>query len=87
MIVTYRDYGKFNNIAFREMVRKGLNSNSSMKTNFNIFDAIILNRQAHLRKEYLRVNDGPYMIKELREAIMTRSRLKSIFNRTGTNEN
>ena len=38
-IVTYRDYSKFNNIVFREMAGKELDSNSLMKQNFNIFDS------------------------------------------------
>ena len=88
-IVAYREYSKFNNIAFREMVGKELNSNSSMKQDFSVFNSTIkniLNRQAPLKKKYLRANDGPFMIKELRKAIMTRSRLKSIFNRVRTTE-
>ena len=55
-IITYRDYSKVNNIAFREMVGKELNSNSSMKQDFSIFDSTvknILNRQAPLKKKTL----------------------------------
>ena len=84
-IITYRDYSKFNNISFSEMVGKELSLNSAMKQKFNIVDSTIkriLNRYAPLKKKYLRANDGPFMTKELRKATMTRSRLKSIFNRT-----
>ena len=80
--VTYRDYSKFNSIVFREMVGKELDSNSLMKQIFNIFYSTIkkiLNRQAPLKKKYLRMNDGPYMTKELRKAIMTRARFTKHF--------
>ena len=71
------------------MVGKELDSFSN-ETKFQLFDSTVknmLNRQAPLKKKYLRANDGPYMTKQLRKAIMTRSRLKSIFNRTRANEN
>ena len=61
-IITYRDYSKFNNISFSEMVGKELSLNSAMKQNFNIFDSTIkeiLNRQAPLKTKYLRANDRP----------------------------
>ena len=39
-----------------------------------------------LRKN-IRANDGPFMTKELRKAIMHRSKLKNKYNRNKTNEN
>ena len=59
--ITYRDYSKFDSIAFREVVGKELNSNSLMKQDSTIFDSIlknILNRQAPLKKKFFRANDG-----------------------------
>ena len=44
-------------------------------------------RDKPLKKKYLRANDGPFMIRELRKAIMKRSRLKNSFNKVRTNEN
>ena len=61
-----------------------------MKEDFNTFDSTvksILNKQAPLKKKYLRHNDGPFMTKELRKANMKRTRLKNNFNKTRTNEN
>ena len=40
-----------------------------------------------MKMRLLRVNDAPYMDKVLRKAIMTRSRLKSLYNKTPDAEN
>ena len=55
-IITYRDYSKFKNITFREMVGKELSSNSSRKEDFSVFNSTIkniLNRQIPLKKNTL----------------------------------
>ena len=89
-IITYRDYSKFDNHAFREKVGKELNSKPLMKKDFNTFDSTvksILDEQAPLKKKYLRANNGPFMTKELRKANMKHTRLKNSFNEIQTNEN
>ena len=89
-IITYRDNSKFDNHSFREKVGEELNTNPLMKEDFNTFDSTvksILDKQAPLKKTYLRANDGPFMTKELRKANMKRTRLKNNFNKTRTNEN
>ena len=61
-----------------------------MKEDFNTFDSTvksILDKQAPLKKKYLRANDGPFMTKERRKANMKRTRVKSNFNNTRANEN
>ena len=61
-----------------------------MKEDFKTFDSTvksILDKQATLKKKYLRANDGPFMTKELRKANMKRIRSKNSFNKTRTNEN
>ena len=86
-IISYRDYSKFDNHAFREKVGEELNSKPFMKQNFNTFDSTvktILDEQAPLKKNYLRANDGPFMTKELRKANMKRTRLKNNVNKTRT---
>ena len=61
-----------------------------MKEDFDTFDSTVKSipdKQAPLKKKYLRANDGPFMTKELRKANMKRTRLKNNFNKTRTNEN
>ena len=41
----------------------------------------LLNGYAPIKCKYLRANDGPFMNKELRKAVMFRSRLKNNYNR------
>ena len=42
-----------------------------------IFD--IINRHVPIRKKYIRVNEAPFMSKELHKALMRRSRLRNTF--------
>ena len=46
-----------------------------------------MNKQAPLKQKYIRANDEPFMSKNLRKAIMKRSRLKNRFNKNRTDEN
>ena len=46
---------------------------------YDVFDNIfmeLLNIHAPIKLKYVRANDGPFTTKELRKAIMLRSRLK-----------
>ena len=52
--------------------------NVEVNTNFSLFQNIflqVLNRHAPQKKKLIRANEVPYMIKALRKAIMTRSRI------------
>ena len=83
-IVTYQDYHRFVDFTFREKVTEEFNSNPLTMQDFSFFNSIIkciLDKEATLKKKYLRANDGPFMTRELRKAIMKRSRLKNIFNK------
>ncbi len=89
-IITYRNYSKFDSHNFREKVGEELNSKPFVTEDFSTFDSTvksILDKQAPLKKKYLRANDGPFMTKELRKANMRRTRLKNSFNKTRTSEN
>ena len=48
---------------------------------------ILLNTHAPMKMRLLRANDAPYMNKDLRKAIMTRTRLKNLYNKTPNVEN
>ena len=45
-----------------------------------------VNNEIPLKKRHLRANQVPYLIKELSKAIMTRSKLKSIYLKTKARE-
>ena len=89
-IITYRDYNKFNNSVFRAKLLEKLTSNSDGNQDFanvNRISKKVLDKHAPCKKKYVRANDGPFMTKELRKAIMKRTRLKNRFNKNKTNEN
>ena len=46
-----------------------------------------LNRHAPLKTKYLRANDGPFMTKALRKAMMHRKRLHNKYIKSRTDEN
>ena len=87
MIVQYRDYKKFSNICFRKELDQYMakydikdSSNDEFVENF----LTIFNKHAPIKTKYLRANNGPFMTKYLRKAIMMRSKLKNKFNKTKT---
>ena len=41
----------------------------------------IFNKHVPIKLKYVRANDGPFVNKELRKEVMTRSNLKNICNR------
>ena len=76
-IITYRDYKKFGNQIFNLKVREAIDSVTNIQTDFSLFNSTvkyILNKQAPLKQKYIRANDAPFMSKNLRKAIMKRSR-------------
>ena len=46
----------------------------------------IFNRHAPLKQKYVRANQGPFMTKELRKALMIRSKLRNKFLKLKTDE-
>ena len=47
----------------------------------------VLDNHVSLKKKHLRFNHSPFMTKALRKAIMTRSRLKNIYNKKRSYDN
>ena len=79
-IFNYRNYKKFNNKSFRndllgEISKKGFHELSCM--DFETLFLITLNYHAPMKTKYIRVNNSPFMNKELSKAIMVRSRLRN----------
>ena len=46
----------------------------------------VLNKHAPIKFKYVRANDGPFMTKQLRKAIMVRSKLRNKLNKLKTPE-
>ena len=88
--ITYRDYKKFDPSKFKEDLRKELVKNSSFCEKFETFNAMVtgvLDTHAPIKKKNVRANDGPFMAKTLRKAIMNRTRLRNIYCKDRTVEN
>ena len=90
--IQYRDYKHFNKQSFlKELSNAPLIVNkqdpdimyNELVENFSK----IVNRHAPLKHKMTRGNIADFMTKELRKAIMLRSRLKNIFNKHRSNEN
>ena len=78
-VITYRDYNKFSNLAFREELLEELSSsleNNTVFTDINKITKRVLDRHAPCKKKYVRANGGPFMSKELRKMNLKWSRLE-----------
>ena len=94
--ITYRDYRYFNDSIFLHDLRAAsfhvceslgqrdtnLVHNSFVKTFLQVID-----KHAPLKSKNIRDNQAPFMTKELGKAIITRSRLRNIYNPNKTAEN
>ena len=83
----YRDCKSFNfefsNNELNELLK------SEKEINYSLFENIflqVLNAHAPVKKKIQRFNNNPFMTKQLRKAIMHRSRLKNVFNKNCTPE-
>ena len=90
--VHYRSYKNFNEEKFLIDVKeadfsfKTSNPDENYSVLTNVFSNIV-NIHAPLKKKILRGNDAPFMNKELRKAIYTRSRLRNRYFKNPTKEN
>ena len=74
----YRDYKSFNFESFYNELNELLKSEKDI--NYSLFENIfleVLNAHAPVKKKIQRFNNNPFMAKQLRKAIMHRSRLKT----------
>ena len=81
-LVFYRNYKNFNSVTFGtavegELLKSDIN-NIELDTFHNIFLSV-LNEHAPLKQKHLRANHGSFVTKELRKAIMKRSRLRNVY--------
>ena len=86
-IISYRDYKTFSQTDFRRELHQYFTNYNVYKLSNDKFVNIfmgIFNKHAPLKQKYVRANQGPFMTKEFRKAIMIRSNLRHKFNRYNT---
>ena len=78
-VIQYRDYKNFSNEKFRndELFRSKIET-SRLDILVNIV-LKVLNKNAPVKKRYIRANEAPFMNKVLKKAIMKRSQLRNVF--------
>ena len=86
-IITYRNYKKFSQTHFRDELDLFLSDPSLTYASNDVFVNTfmeVFNKHAPVQSKALRANDNPFMTKELRKAIMIRSKLRNKLNKEKT---
>ena len=89
-VITYREYSNFNASMFKENLKKELQKDKSCYENYETFITTVqgvLDNHAPIKKKSVRANDGSFMTKTLRKAIMNRTRLRNIYCKDRTDDN
>ena len=89
-IIQYRDYKNFTNEHFRRYLLRELSFQNVQPNEFDKFKFIaskLLNSHAPLKEKYIRCNQAVFMNKQLRKAIMTRTRLLNKLRKFNCPEN
>ena len=86
--VIYRNYSKFKQCNFRYELTNALNIHKNMVyEDFEHIFLTILNKHAPVKKKVTRANEAPFMDKEIKKAIMNRTRLKNRYLKLPSVEN
>ena len=84
--ISYRQFSKFNEDAFLSDLNHYLNDEIDQYNEFEkIFDSI-LDKHAPLKTKFLRANNRQHLTKSVRKAIMKRTHLKNLANKTKSPE-
>ena len=89
-VIYYRDYKHFDNEMFSNELENELKKIGSLTLNYDIFKNVCMdaiNKHAPLKRKYIRANHAEYMDKELSQAIMKRSKLRSDYLKHRSDEN
>ena len=89
-VIYYRDYKYFDNEMFSNELENELRKIGSLTLNYDIFKNVCMdaiNKHAPLKRKYIRANHAEYMDKELRQAIMKRSKLRNYYLKHRSEEN
>ena len=84
--IYYRSYNNYNKEQFENVLKMRLVSSSNFEEFFDTFLAT-LNEHVPLKKKKIRYNHQVFMSKNLRKAIMKRSKLRNTFNKKRSSEN
>ena len=91
IFIKYRNYTKFNDEHFKSELSNELLLNCDLDTiTYEEFHGIfmgVLNKHVPLKTKIIRANNAPFMNKNMRKLVMTRSRLKNKFNKEPSVEN
>ena len=90
--IIFRDYKKFDEQNFlydldQQMIKGKFYKEKTMYESFSNTFIAIVNKHAPLKEKVVRGNNAPFMTKELRKAIMNRSRLKKKYQDWPSREN
>ena len=81
-IIQYRKYKNFSNDSFKSDLNNELLNYNLKNIEYSTFHKIclkVLNKHAPIKQKYIRANNSNFMNKDLRKAIMCRSRLRNAF--------
>ena len=84
-LIMYRSYSKFLETDFLRALSAEISHNGFFQGNYELFESIfetVLNMHAPMKSKLIRGNEKPHMNKELKKAIMIRSRLRNIYNQS-----
>ena len=88
-IIHYRNYKTFNANLFKEELNNELlsiNNNNAELVEFTNTVLSIVDKHAPIKRKHIRANNSAFMTKELRAAIMQRSKLRQKFLKERTND-
>ena len=88
-IIHYRNYKTFNANLFKEELNNELlniDINNAELVEFTSTVLSVLDKHAPIKRKYIRANNSAFMTKELRAAIMQRSKLRQKFLKERTND-
>ena len=88
-VINYSDYKNSSEQTFKRELKEELDSIETTDLDYSSFQNCfekVLDKHAPMKKKYARANDGPFMNRALRKAIMLRSRLKNRYNKSRTAE-
>lgn len=90
--ISYRCFKNFNDQSFLEELSMVVFKCDQTDPNKNYEELVsicrkVIDKHAPLKTKFVRGNEAPFMNKELRKAIYSRSRLKNNFNKNKTKEN
>ena len=85
--IEYRNYKTFNETVFlhdldQELLKGGMyKSNNEMYSTLTKVFRLVLDKHAHLKVKKVRGNQDPFMAKELRKAIMNKSKIRNKYQK------